>query len=122
MRAAALPYDPPKQYAKLDKERAARVANEFEMMKHDPDNPAVRASYDALAKETLAQWQEIKKTGLKVEWIKEGQPDPYALTPRLAQIDVNQNNHWWGFPTDQGFWHRHRGCARAPQQSDAGAD
>ena len=72
-------------------------------MKHDPDDPKVKASYEALAKETLAQWQAIKKTGLKVEWIKPDQDDPYATTPRLGEIDVLRNNHWYGFPTDQGF-------------------
>ena len=103
MKSAGLTYDRPKTYAKLDKERAARVAVEFEKMQHNPDDPAVKASYEALAKETLAQWQEIKKTGLKVEWIKPGQADPYAETPRLSAVDVIENNHWWGFPTDQGF-------------------
>ena len=103
MKSAGLAYDPPKTYAKLDKERAARIGAEFDKMKHDPDNPAVKASYEALAREVVAQWHEIQKTGLKVEWIKPGQDDPYAETPRLAAEDVVQNNHWWGFPTDLGF-------------------
>jgi hypothetical protein len=103
MRDAGLPYDPPAQYLKVDKERAARIATAFDQMKHDPDSPAVQASYEALANETVAQWHAIKDTGLKVEWIKEGQPDPYAASPRLAAMDVIDNNHWWGFPTDAGF-------------------
>ena len=103
LRSAGLPFDPPKQYLKVDKERATRVAAAFDAMKHAPDDPAVQASYAALAKETLAQWQAIKESGLKVEWIKPGQADPYAETPRLAAMDVIDNNHWWGFPTDQGF-------------------
>ena len=53
-------------------------------MVHAPDDPAVKASYDALVKKTLAQWQAIKETGLQVDWIKPGQPDPYAASPRLA--------------------------------------
>jgi hypothetical protein len=103
MRSAGLPYDPPREFLKVDKERAARIADAYDKMKHDPDNPAVKASYDALAKETIAQWQAIKATGLKIEWIKEGQEDPYASTPRLAAMDVVDNNHWWGFPTDIGY-------------------
>jgi len=103
MRKAGLPYDPPKQYMKVDPERATRIAGEFDKMQHAPDDPAVKASYEALARETIAQWHAIKDTGLQVEWIKPGQADPYAKTPRLAAMDVTQNNHWWGFPTDAGF-------------------
>jgi hypothetical protein len=103
MKEAGLPYNPPTVYEKLDKERAAKIAQSFEDMKHDPSDPKVKASYDALAKEVLAQWQALKATGLKVEWIKPGQKDPYADSPRRAAMDVSLHNHWWGFPTDQGF-------------------
>ena len=103
MRSAGLPYSPPTEYAKLDKERAARIATEYDNEKNDPTDPKVKASYEAMAKETLAQWEVIKKTGLQVEWVKPGQKDPYALSPRLAAMDVSENNHWWGFPTDLGY-------------------
>lgn len=103
MDKAGMPYSPPTEYAKLDKERAAKIADEYDKMKDDPNNPEVKASYEAMAKETLAQWDVIKQTGLKVEWVKPGQKDPYALSPRLAAMDVSENNHWWGFPTDLGY-------------------
>jgi hypothetical protein len=103
MKTAGLPYSPPAQYDKLDKDRAARIADEYEKMKDDPTNPEVKASYEALSKEVLAQWESLKQTGLNVEWVKPGQKDPYALSPRLAAMDVAQNNHWWGFPTDLGY-------------------
>lgn len=103
MQKAGLPYDPIKTYQPADPAQGARIAQAFETMKHDPDDPAVKASYAALAKETMAQWQEIKATGLKVDWIKPGQKDPYADTPRQAEMDVSEHNHWWGFPTDMGF-------------------
>jgi hypothetical protein len=103
MKQAGLPYDPPKTYQNADPVQGANIAQAFENMKHDPNDPAVKASYEALAKETMAQWHAIKATGLKVDWIKPGQPDPYADTPRSAERDVSENNHWWGFPTDEGF-------------------
>lgn len=103
MKEAGIPYHPPTVYEKLDKERAGKIAQAFEDMKHDPNDPKVKASYDALAKEVLGQWQALKATGLKVEWIKPGQKDPYADSPRRAAMDVSMHNHWWGFPTDQGF-------------------
>lgn len=103
MKSAGLPYDPPTTYGKLDKERAAKIAEAFDKEMHEPNSPAVKASYEAMAKETLAQWETLKKTGLKVEWVKPGMKDPYALSPRLAAVDVSEHNHWWGFPTDLGF-------------------
>ena len=70
-------------------------------MRHDPTDPKVQASYQAMVKETIAQWQEIKKTGLKVEFI-DG-PDPYGNNPRKAILDVQNNNHLWVYPTDSGY-------------------
>lgn len=103
MRDAGLPYRPPTDYTPVNKGFATRVAGAYDAMVHDPNNPAVRASYEALARETMAQWQAVKQTGLNVEWIKPGMADPYAESPRLAAKDVRDNNHWWGFPTDLGY-------------------
>lgn len=107
MKTAGLPYDPPHDYEKVDPERATRIAQAFEDMKHDPNDPKVRASYEAMAKETLAQWDAIKKTGLEVEWLKPDASgnfkDPYADSPRRAAMDISMHNHLWVFPTDAGF-------------------
>lgn len=103
MKQAGLDYEPPTTYQKVDVDRATRIAAEFDKMAHAPDDPAVKASYAALARETIAQWHTLEATGLKVEWIKPGMENPYAASPRLAEMDVALNNHWWGFPTDMGF-------------------
>ena len=100
---AGIDYHPVQTYQTADPVLGSKIAQAFDEMKHDPNDPKVKAAYDALAKETLAQWQAIKDTGLKVDWIKPGQADPYADTPRSAERDVVENNHWWGFPTDEGF-------------------
>lgn len=97
---AGLPYLPPSTYVKVDEERAKRIAQAFEDMPHDPTDPLVKASYDAMIRETLAQWQAIKATGLKVEFITGA--DPYG-NPRNAILDVVENNHLWVFPTSEGF-------------------
>lgn len=103
MKSAGLPYDPVHTYQKVDPANATAIADEYEKMKSDPHDPAVKASYDAMIKETNAQWEAIKATGLQVEWIKPGQADPYADSPRRAAMDVSEHNHWWGFPTDLGY-------------------
>lgn len=103
MQKAGLEYHPPETYAKLDKDRAQAIAKAFDEEVHNPDDPKVKASYEAMAKETLDQWNMLKQAGIKVEWVKPGQKDPYADSPRLAAMDVAENKHWWGFPSDQGF-------------------
>ena len=103
MTDAGLPYNPPKKYAKVNTERATNVARAFDDMEHAPHDPEVKKSYAAMVKETMAQWQAIKESGLNCEFIKEGSPDPYEASPRLATEDVRNNNHLWVFPTDSGF-------------------
>lgn len=109
MRDAGLPYDPIKKYAKVDVERARRIASAFDEMPNDPYDPVVRAQYDAMAAETLAQWAAIKKYGnLKTDFISDRDAtgaliDPYAASPRMATEDITKNNHMSVFATDDGY-------------------
>lgn len=102
MAAVKLPYNPPKTYRKVDQARAKKIAAEFEKMVHDPSNPEVKAAYDALASETIAQWKAVKQAGLVVEFMPEGQ-NPYEGSPRKAIDDIVKNNHLYVFPTAKGF-------------------
>jgi len=97
------PYTPPTKYHPLDPEHSRAIAQAYEEMKHTPNDPATKASYDALINETAAQYQAIKKTGLKIEPIPADMPDPYAANPRMAARDVAENNHLWFYPTESGF-------------------
>ncbi|HMH96295.1 MAG TPA: hypothetical protein VK577_06915, partial [Bradyrhizobium sp.] len=97
------PYERAEAYRPLDVEHSTAIAKAFDEMKHEPSNPRVKASYEALAKETGDQYRAIKKSGLKVEPIGPDMPDPYAANPRLAAKDVAENNHLWFFPTEGGF-------------------
>jgi len=102
-KAMGIDYRPVKDYVKVDVPRAQRIAEAYESMRNNPADPAVRASYDALKRETLRMWREIKASGLKVEFIRPGEPNPYEQSPRLAVEDVKNNNHLWAFPTESGF-------------------
>lgn len=100
MASAGREYNPPTNYVKVDPERATRIAQAFEDMAHNPNDPVVKVAYQAMIDETLQQWQAIKATGLTVEFI-DGE-DPYG-NPRNAILDVVNNNHLWVFPTTAGF-------------------
>ncbi len=104
MNSAGLEYNPPNTYANVNVERAERIATSFDTMKHDPQNPEVKAAYAALVKETTAQYKAVVDSGLKVEFIdfaKTG--DPYKGNPRAMTEDVRKNNHMWVFGTRDGF-------------------
>ena len=99
--SAGIPYDRPTGYVKLDTDRAARIADEFERMEHRPNDPDVKAAYEALAEETVAQFEALLDTGIKLEFNPEG-VDPYP-NPREMTIDVIENNHMYVYPTEEGF-------------------
>jgi|GEM_PF-1597301 len=104
MRDAGLPYNAPKKYAKVDAGRAKRIADEYERMADDPSHPLVKASYDALIRETMAQYQAAKAAGFQAEfWDPEKERDPYEASPRMAIDDVNKNHHMYVFPTYFGY-------------------
>lgn len=97
-----LPFRRQQEYVKVDKARATRIAEAYEAMKHDPEDPAVKAAFRAMADETLAQYQFVKASGLDIDFIEEGQPDPYPEGPRQVLDDLTRG-HLWVFPTEQGF-------------------
>lgn len=106
MRKAGLPYDPPSRYVKVDPARAKRIADAYEQMKHAPDDPQVKAAYDAMAKETLAQYQSILDSGMTFDFIPKGAADPYNGNPRNMIEDVRNNKHMWVYSTEDGFGSR----------------
>lgn len=91
----------PREFAKVDKARAKRIAAAYDEMQHAPNDPEVRAAYDAMVVETLAQWETIKATGLKVEFAPPA--DPYDGNPWGAVRDVRDNNHLYVFSTEEGY-------------------
>jgi hypothetical protein len=100
---AGIPYNPPDAVTPVNPDIGKEIADAYAAMQHAPDDPQVAAAYDAMIKETLAQHQHVKASGLKFEFIPPDMEDPYASGPRAAIDDVNQNNHLWVYPTDSGF-------------------
>jgi hypothetical protein len=95
-------YDAPARYAKVDPQRAERIANAFEAAVHTPTDPAVQASYRAFADETLSQYRALEQAGYRFEFMPPGE-DPYAVSPRLGQVDLAQNKHLYVFSTEEGY-------------------
>lgn len=97
--AAGLPQHTITQFNLVDVERASRIADAYTKMNHLPADPQVLATYGAMAQETIAQYDFIARSGLKVEFIDMAKGDPYKGNPRLMTRDVVENNHMWVFST-----------------------
>lgn len=89
------------EYIAVDPARAKRIADAFDAMKHSPNDPAVVRSYEAMGRETVAQWKALENAGYKIEpWHGEG--EPYKNSAEM-KADVANNKHLWYFETNQGF-------------------
>jgi hypothetical protein len=71
-------------------------------MRHAPKDPAVQSAYADMIDETLEQYEIIKESGLKVEFIT-GDVDPYGNNPRMGMEDIKNNNHLFVFSTRDGY-------------------
>ena len=85
----------------IDIENSKRIADAFDAMKHDPNNPEVKAAYAAMAQETIDQYNLISDRGYKVE-IWKGEGEPYANSAEMLR-DVRDNKHMYIFSTESGF-------------------
>jgi hypothetical protein len=101
MAGAGLPYNPPRTYQSVDPQRASRIAEEYERMPHAPNDPTVAAAYQALANETMAQYNHLTNHGYSFDFYPEA--DPYPMGPRQAIEDLHNNQHLYVFPTEAGF-------------------
>jgi hypothetical protein len=90
-------------YATASPRRGEYIAQAYEQMPHAPEDPAVNAAYEAMARETMGQWEALQRAGTKIDFIKPGMPNPYPGGPTQAIADLRENNHLWVFPTESGF-------------------
>tara|TARA_Y100000361_G_scaffold154355_1_gene179933 strand:- start:9765 stop:11108 length:1344 start_codon:yes stop_codon:yes gene_type:complete len=89
----------PQKYTPLDAQFHRRVADEFELLKmNNPNDPRVVSAYEALKKETVNQYRQMMKDGVKITFSK----NPYPESPYLALKDISENNALKVYPTDAG--------------------
>jgi hypothetical protein len=99
--SAARAEDPIKSL-KVNPEVSAKIAEAYSALQHSPDDPAVQKAYNSLINETVQQYKDMQKEGLKISKIKEGMSNPYPTSKSMIE-DVSKNKHLWYYPTEQGF-------------------
>lgn len=91
------------EFSPFNEDFARKVAEAFERMEHNPNDPKVKRAYDALIDETLAQYHAARDTGIDFKFIRPGEADPYAASPSLGYADIVNKGKLHVFPTEAGF-------------------
>lgn len=80
---------------------AMKTADDYVAMPHEPNNPAVKASYNSLKSQVDEQHKFLaERAGVKIEpW--SGAGEPYPNSDAMRQ-DVLKNNHLYFLATDAG--------------------
>lgn len=93
------------KYVEVDEDRARRIAEEYDKMKHNPSDPKVKEAYQNLIKQTIAQYKVLKDAGYKF-WFFDETNDPYEGKPWNAMRDLRNNKQMGVFSTEAGFGSR----------------
>jgi hypothetical protein len=90
------------EYAQVDPARAARIADAYAEMKHDPQDPVVAEAYQNMIKQTRAQYQALVDAGYEF-YFYDNTNDPYAGNPWNATRDLRANQRMGVYSTEAGF-------------------
>jgi predicted transposase YbfD/YdcC len=99
MKSIGKEYIPVEKITKLDEGLSKRISDAYDKMKDDPTNPEVKAAYEAMAKETLDQYDAITAKGYKLEI---NNNEPYSSSEDMIN-DLRDNNRMKIFSTESGF-------------------
>lgn len=80
------------------------IADAYEQLDHEPDNPLVSAAYEQLAKELINQYAYLTHNEKIIFEPYEGQGEPYANSVEML-MDIH-NYHMYFFKTEAGFGER----------------
>ena len=86
---------------KIDENKSKSIADAYDAMENNPNDPQVKAAYEAMAQETKDQFDAITKAGVKFE-IYEGQGEPYKNSEEMIK-DVRDNKHLFVLSTEKDF-------------------
>jgi hypothetical protein len=109
------------EYARVDPERARRIAAAFTEMQHAPNDPAVRAAYEDMIRQTTAQYQALVDAGYRF-WFFGDTNDPYEAKPWRAMRDLRQNKQMGVYSTAAGFGTAQFDNSQNPLLSETGIE
>lgn len=90
-------------YAKVDPDRATRIAEAYEAMPHAPNDPKVKEAYQNLIDQTTAQYRALEDAGYKFWFMDPENVGEYGSSPWNAMRDLRANQSMGVYPTTGGF-------------------
>jgi hypothetical protein len=104
MASAGMQYTPPSKYVKVDRRARERIAQAYEEMKHAPQDPDVKAAYEALAERDAraVPRRDRQRPEGRVHRLRQA-GRPVRAQPAPGDRGRAQNNHMWVFSTRDGF-------------------
>ena len=90
------------EYAKIDVDRAKRIADAYAAMVHDPQDPTVAEAYQNMIAQTMEQYRALEAAGYTF-YLYDESNDPYDGNPYAAMRDLRENKRMGVFATDSGF-------------------
>ena len=85
---------------KINPDHGAEIADGYDALRHSPNEPETKASYDALMSETREQYNKLAEGGLKVTKLKKNQVG--YTTAEEMHNDIASGNLKY-FATEHGF-------------------
>lgn len=85
---------------KINPDHGAEIADGYDALRHSPNEPETKASYDALMSETREQYNKLAEGGLKVTKLKKNQVG--YTTAEEMHNDIASGNLKY-FPTEHGY-------------------
>jgi hypothetical protein len=85
---------------KINPDHGAEIADGYDALRHSPNEPETKASYDALISETRQQYDKLTEGGLKVTKLKKNQTG-YTTADEMHK-DIASGNLKY-FATEHGY-------------------
>jgi len=85
----------------IDVENSKKIADAYDQMENNPNDPEVKNAYNAMANETVDQFKYLIDNGYEVE-LYDGKTEPYKNSEEMLK-DLRDNKHLYVFSTEEGF-------------------
>jgi hypothetical protein len=97
-----IPFSRQETYVEVSPERAARIAQAYDEMEHNPQDPAVKEAYDDLIRQTRDQYDFLVDAGYEFTFF-DSETDPYDGNPWNAMRDLRNNQRMAVYGTYDGY-------------------
>lgn len=100
--ANGIPLTRQSEYAKIDEAFSRRLADAYEAMEDAPQDPAVKAAYADLIRQTRSQYDALERAGYRFSFFDDN-TDPYGTNPFEAMRDLRNNKRMAVYSTVAGY-------------------